>query len=144
MQDVVHLQEVWCRHDADLILAEAAKGQLKHGHHFIAGHFGSGLVTLSRFPLKQVSSWPSLSDWICDHLSVILNQMPSDAPLGHQILSSQVTHNITYKLQGRLVDRIADDSSNTGQESTEHWNSNHGNLPFMTWLLNVFLVRLEH
>ncbi|KAK9868659.1 hypothetical protein WJX84_005275 [Apatococcus fuscideae] len=51
--DVVHLQEVWCRHDADLILAEAAKGQLKHGHHFIAGHFGSGLVTLSRFPLKQ-------------------------------------------------------------------------------------------
>ncbi|KAK9864124.1 hypothetical protein WJX84_004721 [Apatococcus fuscideae] len=52
--DVVHLQEVWCRSDADLILVEAAKGKLQHGHHFVAGHFGSGLLTLSRYPLKQV------------------------------------------------------------------------------------------
>lgn len=55
LQDVVHLQEVWCRSDAVLILEEAAKAKLRHGHHFVAGHFGSGLLTLSRFPLKQVA-----------------------------------------------------------------------------------------
>ena len=56
LQDIVHLQEVWCRSDAEMIIAEAAKGRLKHGHHFVAGHFGSGLIILSRFPLKQVQT----------------------------------------------------------------------------------------
>lgn len=50
--DVVCLQEVWCASDARSIAARAALGgHLVHSHHFRSGAFGSGLLTLSAFPI---------------------------------------------------------------------------------------------
>ena len=54
LQDLVFLQEVWVRKDADLLQQQAAEGNLKYSHHFVAGLFGSGLITLSRFPMVEV------------------------------------------------------------------------------------------
>lgn len=50
------LQEVWVRKDADLIAEVAAQGDLKYSHHFVAGMFGSGLITLSRYPITEAGS----------------------------------------------------------------------------------------
>ena len=60
MQDLVFLQEVWVKSDAQFITKQAAKGQLQHAHHFVAGLFGSGLVVLSRYPLEQVNAYARL------------------------------------------------------------------------------------
>lgn len=54
--DVVCLQEVWSAGDARSIAEAAALGgRLVHSHHFRNGVFGSGLLTLSRFPILQAS-----------------------------------------------------------------------------------------
>lgn len=51
--DVVLLQEVWCDGDAELLMQAAARGGLAHAVHFRSGVFGSGLMTLSRWPIMQ-------------------------------------------------------------------------------------------
>ena len=54
--DVVCLQEVWCSADARSIASRAALGgHLIHSHHFRNGAFGSGLLTLSAFPVVAAS-----------------------------------------------------------------------------------------
>lgn len=54
--DVVCLQEVWCAADARSIASAAALGgHLLYSHHFRNGVFGSGLLTLSAFPISQAS-----------------------------------------------------------------------------------------
>lgn len=49
--DVVLLQEVWVSSDAARLMSAARKGGLLHSVHFCSGAFGSGLITLSRFPV---------------------------------------------------------------------------------------------
>jgi sphingomyelin phosphodiesterase 2 len=51
----VLLQEVWIEDDADRLLEAASVGGLEHGLHFKSGLFGSGLVTLSRYPIVHTS-----------------------------------------------------------------------------------------
>ena len=54
--DVVCLQEVWCAADARSIASQAALGgHLVYSHHFRNGAFGSGLLTLSAFPILGAS-----------------------------------------------------------------------------------------
>ena len=54
-QDLVLLQEVWVEDDADKLLEAASVSGLEHGLHFKSGLFGSGLVTLSRYPIVHTS-----------------------------------------------------------------------------------------
>lgn len=53
-QDVVLLQEVWVDGDARDLQAAAKQAGLVHSVHFRSGMFGSGLVTLSRHPIRQM------------------------------------------------------------------------------------------
>eukprot|EP00798_Chlamydomonas_sp_ICE-L_P032240 gene32239-16805_t len=55
--DVVVLQEIWVGVDAKLLMESAAKGGLSHSIHFRSGMFGSGLVTLSRYPIVESGFW---------------------------------------------------------------------------------------
>lgn len=57
-EDVIFLQEVWVGKDADHLIGEAAKAGLRHGHHYLSGLFGSGLVIISRYPILQTDFWP--------------------------------------------------------------------------------------
>lgn len=43
--------------DAEHLLACGRQGGLRHGIHFKSGLFGSGLVTLSRFPVVDTGFW---------------------------------------------------------------------------------------
>ncbi|GFR41930.1 hypothetical protein Agub_g2723, partial [Astrephomene gubernaculifera] len=49
--DVVLLQEVWVDHDAQILISAARVGGLPYAVHFRSGVFGSGLLTLSRYPI---------------------------------------------------------------------------------------------
>mmetsp|Transcript_22485 Transcript_22485/g.39883 ORF Transcript_22485/g.39883 Transcript_22485/m.39883 type:complete len:541 (-) Transcript_22485:155-1777(-) len=49
------LQEVWVDNDAEMIIQAGKEAGLSHGIHFRSGTFGSGLVTLSRYPIR--ASW---------------------------------------------------------------------------------------
>ncbi|KAG2429655.1 hypothetical protein HYH02_013994 [Chlamydomonas schloesseri] len=51
--DLVLLQEVWCDCDVDLIISAAKLSGLTHAHHYRSGIFGSGLLTLSRYPITD-------------------------------------------------------------------------------------------
>ncbi|GLC47066.1 hypothetical protein PLESTB_001272600 [Pleodorina starrii] len=51
--DVVCLQEVWVDSDAHVLASAAAQGGLPYSMHFRSGVFGSGLLTLSRFPITE-------------------------------------------------------------------------------------------
>lgn len=55
LQDVVFLQEVWVKADAQLLAQQAAEGQLEYSQHYQSGLFGSGLVLLARYPIHMVS-----------------------------------------------------------------------------------------
>lgn len=57
-KDVVLLQEVWVQADALLLMQSAAKAGLVYGMHFKSGKFGSGLVSLARFPITDCGFWP--------------------------------------------------------------------------------------
>lgn len=57
LQDVVLLQEVWVEQDAKLLLECGKAGGLVHGMHFKTGMLGSGLVTMSRFPIQECAVW---------------------------------------------------------------------------------------
>eukprot|EP00873_Tetraselmis_striata_P041662 jgi/Tetstr1/461926/TSEL_007004.t1 len=57
--DVVALQEVWVRTDAEYLRARAAAGgHLRHSHLFESGLFGPGLLVLSRHPITETSFYP--------------------------------------------------------------------------------------
>lgn len=56
-KDVVLLQEVWLAEDARLLMHSAGKAGLVHAMHFKSGKFGSGLVSLSRFPITDSGFW---------------------------------------------------------------------------------------
>jgi sphingomyelin phosphodiesterase 2 len=56
-QDVVCLQEVWVDADAQLLIHGAKSAGLKHCTHFRSGVFGSGLVTMSRHPIREHAFW---------------------------------------------------------------------------------------
>ncbi|GAB4818425.1 hypothetical protein N2152v2_005471 [Parachlorella kessleri] len=56
--DVVFLQEVWVRADAQLLTEQAALGVLQHAAHFQGGAIGSGLLVLSRHPILEVGFHP--------------------------------------------------------------------------------------
>jgi len=53
--DVVGLQEVFYARDRQLIIRAAAEGGLIHHHYFHSGVAGSGLLTLSRYPIEETS-----------------------------------------------------------------------------------------
>jgi len=53
--DVVCLQEVWDKDNFIKIADGARSGGLIYQHHFRSGKFGSGLVTLSRYPIVNVN-----------------------------------------------------------------------------------------
>ena len=53
--DVVCLQEVWDKNNATKIANKARSGGLIYQHHFRSGKIGSGLVTLSRYPIVNVN-----------------------------------------------------------------------------------------
>jgi sphingomyelin phosphodiesterase 2 len=53
--DVVGLQEVFYARDRQLIVRAAAEGGLVHHHYFHSGVAGSGLLTLSRYPIEETS-----------------------------------------------------------------------------------------
>lgn len=53
--DVVGLQEVFYAKDRQLIIRAAAEGGLIHHHYFHSGVAGSGLLTLSRYPIEETS-----------------------------------------------------------------------------------------
>ncbi|GMH33899.1 hypothetical protein BSKO_01733 [Bryopsis sp. KO-2023] len=55
--DVVLLQEVWVSSDAAFLMECAGESNLRHSHHFKSGIFGSGLITLSRFPIVRSKFW---------------------------------------------------------------------------------------
>lgn len=57
VKDVVLLQEVWLAEDARLLMHSAGKAGLVHAMHFKSGKFGSGLVSLSRFPITDSGFW---------------------------------------------------------------------------------------
>lgn len=68
--DVVCLQEVWVAADAARLGAVAAAGgRLIHAHHFRAGAFGAGLVTLSAHPVvsARFSRFPAAGDPLALH-----------------------------------------------------------------------------
>ncbi|KAK9804323.1 hypothetical protein WJX72_006696 [[Myrmecia] bisecta] len=52
--DIVLLQEVWVREDADQTAQLASQGGLKHSVQFPTGMLGGELMVLSRFPIVQV------------------------------------------------------------------------------------------
>lgn len=49
--DIVCLQEVWTRSGMHLLTRAARSGGLVHAQHFPSGVMGSGLLTLSRYPI---------------------------------------------------------------------------------------------
>ena len=49
--DIITLQEVWRREDLPVILAGAEAAGLNYAHHFASASIGSGMVTLSRYPI---------------------------------------------------------------------------------------------
>ncbi|KAG2484861.1 hypothetical protein HYH03_016347 [Edaphochlamys debaryana] len=49
--DVILLQEVWVDADVQLLTSAARQAGLTHCMHFKSGVFGSGLVTISRYPI---------------------------------------------------------------------------------------------
>ena len=51
--DVVGLQEVFFGKDRQVIARAAAAGGLVHTHYFSSGVMGSGLFTLSRYPIAE-------------------------------------------------------------------------------------------
>ena len=51
--DVVGLQEVFYEKDRRLIARAAAEGGLLYSHYFQSGLMGSGLLTLSRYPIER-------------------------------------------------------------------------------------------
>ncbi len=53
--DVVGLQEVFYEKDRRLVARAAAEGGLVHSHYFQSGLVGSGLFTLSRYPIGETS-----------------------------------------------------------------------------------------
>ncbi|GIL78649.1 hypothetical protein Vretifemale_8059, partial [Volvox reticuliferus] len=53
--DVVLLQEVWVDADARILATAAEQGGLTHCMHFRSGVFGSGLLTLSRYPIVEAA-----------------------------------------------------------------------------------------
>jgi sphingomyelin phosphodiesterase 2 len=53
--DVVGLQEVFFGKDRQVIARAAAEGGLVHTHYFSSGVMGSGLFTLSRYPITETS-----------------------------------------------------------------------------------------
>lgn len=53
--DVVGLQEVFYAKDRQLITQAAADGGLVYSHYFQSGLVGSGLLTLSRYPIGETS-----------------------------------------------------------------------------------------
>lgn len=53
--DVAGLQEVFYHKDRQLIARAAAEGGLQHSHYFQSGIMGSGLFTLSRYPIGETS-----------------------------------------------------------------------------------------
>ena len=56
--DVVLLQEVWVRADAELLQRSAAAGQLPHAFAFRGGALGPGLLLLSRHPIAGAAFHP--------------------------------------------------------------------------------------
>ncbi|GLI65104.1 hypothetical protein VaNZ11_008512 [Volvox africanus] len=53
--DVVLLQEVWVDWDVRILATAAEQGGLTHCMHFRSGVFGSGLLTLSRYPIVEAA-----------------------------------------------------------------------------------------
>ncbi len=53
--DIVGLQEVFYAKDRRLIAEAAAQGGLCYSHYFHSGVMGSGLLTLSRYPITETS-----------------------------------------------------------------------------------------
>lgn len=53
--DVVGLQEVFYAKDRQLLVEAAARAGLTYSHYFHSGVMGSGLLTLSRYPIVQSS-----------------------------------------------------------------------------------------
>ena len=53
--DVVLLQEVFYAEDRRRLVEAAARGGLAHSHYFHSGLIGSGLLTLSRYPIVDSS-----------------------------------------------------------------------------------------
>ncbi|PNW79113.1 hypothetical protein CHLRE_09g401145v5 [Chlamydomonas reinhardtii] len=51
--DIVLLQEVWCDCDVDVLISAAKLSGLTHATHYRSGIFGSGLLTLSRYPITE-------------------------------------------------------------------------------------------
>lgn len=52
-QDIVLFQGVWLAKDAQILLHSATHAGLVHGRHFESGNFGSGLVSISRYPITD-------------------------------------------------------------------------------------------
>ncbi|KAF8926764.1 phospholipase C type enzyme [Dissophora ornata] len=50
--DIVGLQEVWA-HDDFLLIRDLVKKSLPFAKHWTSGLFGSGLVVLSKYPIKS-------------------------------------------------------------------------------------------
>ncbi len=53
--DVIGLQEVFSAGDRKLLVEAAGRGGLVHSHYFQSGLMGSGLLTLSRYPIVDRS-----------------------------------------------------------------------------------------
>ncbi len=53
--DVIGLQEVFYAKDRRLLVEAAQRAGFTHSHYFHSGVMGSGLLTLSRFPIVETS-----------------------------------------------------------------------------------------
>lgn len=51
--DIIGLQEIWLESDQKYLLRQAQNAGLEHGHYFRSGVIGSGVMTLSRFPILE-------------------------------------------------------------------------------------------
>lgn len=56
--DVIGLQEVWAATDQQFLTRQAYNAGLTFAHYYRSGVMGSGLLTLSRYPIQEVGFYP--------------------------------------------------------------------------------------